>query len=160
MAEDRMQKIKRVSLKSMRNAIMLYLYLQKRGYDVDLAVSSDRFVMLDVDGKDPEKFELFLNLAKELCKEYVVSGRIFETENGYHFITLRPLRRKQWREIYTALYEFAQAHGVPDPMHIKACLERGYATLRLGKQLRCVMSIDYLGRVQKKCPEYGYIGEF
>jgi len=155
---DIVKRIKRVNLKSVRNAIILYLYLTKRGYKADLAISSDRIVMLDLDSKDPEKFALFLRLVKEICREYVVSGRIFETPNGYHFITLRPLPRSKWREIYVALLQFAEAHGVPDYYHVKACLERGYATLRLGRQIKCVMSIDYKGRIQKKCPEYEHVG--
>ena len=146
--------LKRVNIRNLDTAIKTFALLRSKGYNVDIAISSDRLVFLDVDVGDStnwykdiekkRKFIVLVEIVKEICKEYNIRGlcaKIYRTPHGFHAIIFHKFTKQSWRRIYLELYEFAIRHDILDVLHIKATLQRGYTTLRLN-QIECLAKIE------------------
>jgi len=145
----------RVHTTSKHNALFTAQWLSTRfKVGFDLAVSSRNIIMLDYDIKKPiEEVKKDCAVIQKLIFERLPSHKateiksfenipyaIFETQHGYHVIFGVRLTYTEWQIIYRQIYLGClnkMFEGL-DCVHIKASLDRDYATLRLSPTTKLV----------------------
>ena len=114
---------------AVRNLIILRRKFPE--YKFTLAVSTNHYIFLDCD--DKSIMNEFVELCREICKEYQCNCYVFETPNGYHALFDRYMSPARWRAAMATLLTVAEETGIIDAKHIEASLRRGYVTLRLNQ---------------------------
>jgi len=128
----------RVNTKSKKLA-----YFYKKQFELqtktewNLALSTRSYLFLDFDC--PRKTKVCLNEARKIAKAFSRKFKCFavlyETPNGYHAVIKKKMKWRTLRSIIAGLIEEIEKGRFKylDKAHLKACLERGYLTLRLNQ---------------------------
>jgi len=133
----------RINSPSLRQALINYYIMEKRGYKGIIGISSRNLIFLDVDGKDEEQKQELISVLNAIVKiiaensQYAIkcTGKIiiYETNGGLHGIITIPLTRFLWMKIYNFLSKEIHEGRIKyiDVRHVDFSIKRGYTTLRL-----------------------------
>ena len=128
----------RLNTKTKKMAFFLKKNMEiKTKYPWNLALSTRSYLFLDFDC--PRKTKACLNEARKITKAFSRKFRCFavlyETPNGYHAVIKKKMKWRTLRSIIAGLIEKIEQKKFKylDKAHLKACLERGYLTLRLNQ---------------------------